>query len=211
MDSKIDLIYPEYYTVAHDDGPTKAAHQAAVDVALLGVEPLAEGFDIVEPVFVGGSTQRRAGRVCHPALLPAAADWLLRRLGCTARDRVAGRRFACPASVSWVDVAGGAAGSFDGLADASLDRSRHAPYGLHVDAPAAGRRRGRQRQRRSALTRQRWRRTRRCAASCGVTRVRATRTSCRSSRRHPASRRPRAPIWRALIGSEDRRARMMTR
>src|SRR5687768_6034949 len=40
------------------------------------------------------------------ALLPAAADWLFRRPGLRARDRVACGGFVCPARISRIGVAG---------------------------------------------------------------------------------------------------------
>jgi hypothetical protein len=57
------------------------------------------------------------------------------------RDRVARGRFVCPARVSLVGVAGAPARSLDDFPNSSLDRSRNARGGLHLDA-AAPRRRG---------------------------------------------------------------------
>src|ERR1035437_2594222 len=49
--------------------------------------------------------------------------------------------------------------------------------------------------------RPRWRRTRRCARSCGGTRARVTRSFCGGWRRRRASRHRRARTWRGWIAS----------
>lgn len=75
------------------------------------------------------------------ALLSAAADRLFRRLGRRTCDCGACRGFVCPARVSRVGVAGGAARPFDDLSHASFDRSGDARSRLHLDAAATRRRR----------------------------------------------------------------------
>src|SRR5262249_5778175 len=62
----------------------------------------------------------RPTRPAARALLQAAADRLLRRIGCRARDRVAGGGFVGPARVSRAGVVGGAAGPFDDFAPRRL-------------------------------------------------------------------------------------------
>ena len=70
------------------------------------------------------------------ALLPTATDRLFRRAGRGTRNGVAGGRFVCPARMSRTGIARGAAGPFDHFPHASLDRSRDARSGLHLDVSA---------------------------------------------------------------------------
>ena len=161
--------------VATQDLPRSAAHPFYTRLNQILDEHDFDGY--VEGLLRAILRGRGPARAAAGPLFPAAADRLFRRPGCRARDCVACRGFVCAARVSRVGVARGAAGPFDDLAHASLDRSRDARGRLHLDAAAPGRRGLWSRARPSALTRRRWRPMRRCAASCGATRARATRTS----------------------------------
>src|SRR5262249_11944409 len=136
----MDTIDPAYYAAADGDGHTKAAREAVVDVGG-DPRPAAECRASLLHAIESDPRQARLRRIRRgtvpailrgqrPAgggargLLPVAADRVLRRSGRGARDRMACGRLVCAARVSRAGVAGGAAGPFDDLAQASPDRSR---------------------------------------------------------------------------------------
>ena len=125
--------------VAAQDLPRSAAHPFYTRL-----NQILDEHDFDE--YVEGLCQRfyadDGARAATRPLLPVAADRLFRRLGRRARDCVAGGRFVCPARVSRTGVARRAARSFDDLPDTSLDRSRDARGGLHLDSESSGYSRG---------------------------------------------------------------------
>ena len=114
-----------------------------------------------------GAPEPAAGTV-----LPVAAARLLRGARLGAWHRLARGRFARGAQLRRAGPRHRGPGSFDDLAHAALDRRGDPSGRLHVGAGAPGGRRAAQ-----GADRRRWRRTPRCAASCGATPARAIRSS----------------------------------
>ena len=111
------------------------------------------------------------------AVFPAVVHRLFRGYLIGARDCVAGRGFAEPAGVPGLGRYRGDAEPFDVVTHTASDRRGNARGGVHVGAGTVGGS-GSVQGKRSASTRRRWKRTRRCGASNVGRRENRTRRSC---------------------------------
>ena len=170
-----------------DDGSQQSKWVATADLPQSAGHPFYERLNRI----LGGGRVRRVRRRPVRAvlrgdapaesgsrtLLPIAAHRVLRRAGLGAGHRVARGGFAEHAGVSAFGGAGGTPGPFDDFADASAVPGGDPSGGVHLGAGAVGGGRAWLRGRHWGSMRRRWRRTRRCGASFGVTRARITRRS----------------------------------
>ena len=137
---------------------------------------------LAEPGRRPGGSALLCGAVGSPestarTVLSAAAGGVLRGAELGAGHRLAGVGFGERASLSGIRPGGGAAESFDLVADATAGRRGDARRGVHLGAEAVGGSGTGVRGRRSGSMRRRWRRTRRCGASCAGTRGKTMRRS----------------------------------
>src|SRR5207245_11384075 len=140
---------------AHGDGNTEGsrATRRAVDTAgLAGERRESSVLSALEPT-AGGMPLRRVRGGAVPAVLcgearpaepraggvlPAAADRVFRGDRFGARDGLAGAGLAGTAALSPGRTGGVAAGSFDDLAHAAVDRRGDAPGSVHLGVGGAG-------------------------------------------------------------------------